>query len=126
MIQPPMKTLLRSFCAVFAFGLLVNGCASDPSASNRRAAVSHGQRDPIEIPPHDGMTRGEVLAQYGQPRAINVSDRGEVWTYLLNGGEIVGKSFIPFYPPVRPRFGTVIFGPDERVREYHWQPDPRA
>ena len=72
------------------------------------------------------MTKYQVVAQYGQPRAINVSDRGEAWTYLLNGGEIATKALIPFYPPVRPRFGQVIFGPDGRVVEYHWQPDPQA
>ena len=72
------------------------------------------------------MTKGQVVAQYGQPRAINVTDRGEAWHYVLNLGEIATKALIPFYPPVRPRFGTVIFGPDDRVKEFHWQPDPQA
>ena len=53
-----------------------------------------------------------------------VTERGEVWRYVLNAGEIATKALIPFYLPVRPRFGTVIFGTDGRVKEYHWQPDP--
>ena len=72
------------------------------------------------------MTKDQVIAQYGRPRGINLTERGEVWHYVLNEGEIVAKSFIPFYIPPRPRFGTVIFGPGGRVTEFHWQPDPRA
>ena len=72
------------------------------------------------------MTKDQVIAQYGRPRGINLTERGEAWHYVLNAGEIAAKSLIPFYIPPRPRFGTVIFGPDGRVTEYHWQPDPQA
>lgn len=120
-----MKLPLLSLCALCAVTVLLNGCETHSSSSGRPASASHEQPDPIEIPPHNGMTKTEVVARYGQPRAVFVTDRGEVWRYILNPGEIVTKSLIPFYPPVRPRFGTVIFGPDNRVREYNWQPDPQ-
>ena len=120
-----MKILLRSLGAFCAFAGLLNGCATTSSTSNRSTA-SHDQPDPIEIPPHVGMTREQVIAQYGRPRGINLTERGQAWHYVLNAGEIAAKSLIPFYIPPRPRFGTVIFGPNGRVTEYHWQPDPQA
>ena len=119
-----MKVLLSSLCALCAIAVLLSGCETNSSSSSRSTSASHEQPDPIEIPPHNGMTKDQVVAQYGQPRAIFVTERGEVWRYILNPGEIATKALIPFYPPVRPRFGTVVFGPDNRVKEYNWQPDP--
>ena len=120
-----MKNFLRFFSVLCALGLLVGGCANNPASSGRSAAT-HDQPDPIEIPPHVGMTKEQVTAQYGHPRVINLTERGEVWNYILNPVEIATKALIPFYPPVRPRFGTVIFTYDGRVKEFHWQPDPQA
>jgi len=126
MIQSSMKNLPRLASTCCALVILVSGCANDPSSSHRSAAAAHEPPDPIEIPPRVGMTRDQVVAQYGRPRGINVTDWGESWHYILNAGEIATKSLIPFYLPPRPRFGTVIFGRDGRVTEFHWQTDPQA
>ncbi len=125
MLKSIMKISVRTFCALYVFAVLLNGCTATPSTSGR-ASASHDQPDPIEVPPHVGMTKDQVIAQYGRPRGINLTERGEAWHYVLNAGEIAAKSLIPFYIPPRPRFGTVIFGRDGRVVEYHWQPDPSA
>lgn len=108
-----------------AGGLLLvslNGCADQGSQATAGGAAAHRQDapDPKEIPPRYGMTRSEVLAQYGQPRQRFEEDQGETWVYLLNGGEIVAKSFIPFYIPPRPRTGVLMFGPDGRVVRFRW------
>ena len=102
---------------------LWSGCADQQSAAPANVhTVHHAERpDPEEIPPRYGMTRSEVLAQYGQPRQRFVEEDGETWVYLRNGGEIATKALIPFYAPVRPRTGVLTFGHDGRVVRFRWQ-----
>ena len=115
---PFLPGLVASGLAV----LSLNGCADDGShATTGRTAHHQDAPDPEEIPPRHGMTRSEVLAQYGQPRQRFAEENGETWVYLLNGGEIVSKSLIPFYIPPRPRTGVLTFGPDGRVVRFRWQ-----
>lgn len=72
-------------------------------------------------PPYIGMTKGQVLARYGEPRKHTITDEGERWVYLLNFGEMMGKAFIPFnFKGTPPRTGVIIFGPDSRVKKFDW------
>ena len=121
-----MKTRRLLLLVLCASAMLATSCANDNSSSHRQASQAPDRSDLIEIPPHIGMSKGQVLAQYGRPRAISEGERGEMWVYLLNGGEIATKALIPFYLPVRPRFGRVFFGPDDRVKNFDWQRDPQG
>ena len=118
-----MRPTLLVLCAVTALGLSACEDNQPPSAENG-TAYRHHDIDLKEIPPHNGMTRGEVYHMYGEPYRKFVDDMGETWVYQLNAGEVIGKSFIPFYIPPRLRTGVLTFGPDGRVVRYHWEPDP--
>ena len=48
------------------------------------------------------MTQHQALARYGEPKTLSITDKGEVWVYLLNYGEVLGKAFIPFNFKVTP------------------------
>ncbi len=83
------------------------------SAGNRRSA----KQDESAKPPFVGMTRQQALARYGEPKTRSITDKGEVWVYLLNYGEVVGKAFIPFNFKVTPvRTGALTFGSNGKVR----------
>ena len=66
------------------------------------------------------MSKPEAVQRYGHPKSVVLTDEGERWTFFLNEGEGLGKSLIPFYIPPRPKFGFLIFGPNGRVKEFHW------
>ncbi len=67
------------------------------------------------------MTKAQVLAQYGEPKAKSISEKGENWVYLLNFGEMMGKALIPFHPLVPPRTGSITFGPDGHLKTFEWE-----
>ncbi len=74
-----------------------------------------------EVPPRVGMTKAEALARYGPPKRKTMSEEGETWVYLLNMGEVIGKSFIPFnFKPTIVRTGVLIFGENGRVKKFNW------
>ena len=66
------------------------------------------------------MSKDEVVQRYGHPKSVVLTDMGERWVYFLNEGEVFGKALIPFYLPPRPRYGTLFFDANGRVREFHW------
>ena len=120
--QSSLRPTLRIVCAATALGLSACEDNQAHTAANG-TAYHHNHIDPKEIPPHYGMNRDEVFRLYGEPNRKYFDDLGETWVYYLNAGEIVGKSFIPFYVPPRLRTGVLTFGPDGRVAHFRWQPD---
>lgn len=107
--------------------LVLFGCTDHPSSGQQNGAYAPHQKSADDLreeqentPPYVGMTKGEVLQRYGQPKTAIITDRGERWTYFLNEGEVVGKSFIPFYIPPRPRFAIIFFNQNGRIAEFHW------
>ena len=122
-----MRTLSLLPIVLGAAALFLPACEDQSHPPDQGTAYHRANDiDPREIPPHNGMTKSEVLAQYGRPGRAFVDDSGETWSYLLNGGEIIGKSFIPFYIPPRPRYGVLTFGPNGTVVRYHWEPSRDA
>jgi hypothetical protein len=93
-----------------------------PAASAAsQPAVGDISNEQAEQPPFVGMTKAQALARYGEPKKHTVTEKGEGWIYILNIGEVIGKAMIPFnfhQPAVRT--GTLIFGPDNKVKEFQW------
>ena len=118
MVRRRISALLLA-CVVAC--LTLPACSNDQSSAQRSAATrSHDADDESDRPPYVGMAKEEAIQRYGHPKSIVLTDMGERWTYFLNEGEVAGKSLIPFYIPPRPRFGFLFFGPNGRVREFHW------
>ena len=110
--------------------LLIAGCAAQPEPERHqsRAASYHEKaaRDHEEgdRPPRIGMTKDQVLNQYGRP--VNVSSssrRGEVWSYVFNNMD--GRDFIPYYGAFHAAFkqrhsGSITFDASGRVSDFQW------
>lgn len=80
-----------------------------------------------EKPPFVGMTKAQALARYGNPRKRTVTDEGEQWVYVLNMGEVMGKSFIPFnFKPTIPRTGALIFDGAGKVKKFNWDAETKG
>lgn len=102
--------------------LFFAGCAATPEpARTNSSRVGDISNPEAEKPPFIGMTKAEALALYGHPKKQTMTDEGENWVYILNIGEVIGKAMIPFnFKPPMPRTGTLIFGPDGRVKKFNW------
>ncbi len=122
---------LRSILLLLSLGavsLVFSGCSDDRPATGKDAAYTGPrQKTADELreeeenrPPYVGMTKEEAFQRYGNPKSDIVTDQGERVVWFLNEGEVLGKSLIPFYIPPRPRFATLFFGPDGRVRDFHF------
>ena len=110
--------------------LLIAGCAAgpEPERQQSRAASYHAakarDREEGDRPPRIGMTKDQVLNQYGRP--VNVSSsarRGEVWFYMFNNMD--GRDFIPYYGAFHAAFkkrhsGSITFDASGRVSDYQW------
>lgn len=117
-----MKT--RSLFPLSA-ALLLSACASDPQTTGKtKPRTADEVREAEENkPPFVGMTKEQAFARYGEPRQKNVTDEGEIWVYVLNLGEVMGKALIPFnFKPTTIRTGTLTFGPKGRVTKFNWTP----
>ena len=107
------RNILLITCTVLALNFA--GCASDKggattgSSEKPKPAQKQAQKDP-EV----GMTKEQVIAQYGKTDDVSVSSDGEVWTYNLN----MGEAFIPFNFGYRPKFRVIMFNKDGKVT--HW------
>lgn len=67
------------------------------------------------------MTKAQALARYGEPKKQTVTDQGEQWIYILNFGQVMGRAMIPFnFKPTMVRTGSLIFGPDSKVKRFTW------
>jgi outer membrane protein assembly factor BamE (lipoprotein component of BamABCDE complex) len=114
----------------YAIALAVVGCASQLSAEDHQSRAGHyhervaENREEGDRPPKIGMSKDEVLNQYGQPVNVSISSRGgEVWVYVFNNFD--ARVLIPYYGEIHEAFrkrnsGTIIFGPNGRVADYHW------
>jgi outer membrane protein assembly factor BamE (lipoprotein component of BamABCDE complex) len=111
---------LKLFPFIIMSAIALSGCATaPPSAPHSRTKEQAG--DESEKPPFVGMTKGQVLARYGEPKRHTITDEGEQWVYLLNFGEVMGKALIPFnFSPTPIRTGVIVFGPDGRVKKFNW------
>ncbi len=114
-----MKTTL--ILAALAACLTSCVTTTPPSPPARPAPVGDISNEEAEKPPFIGMSKEQALARYGEPKKHTVSEEGENWIYILNFGEALGKAFIPFnFKPTMIRTGTLIFGPDGRVKKFVW------
>ncbi len=125
-----MMARLRSCLLPLSFGvvsLVFFGCSNDQPSSGKDAAARSRQQAADDLreqeentPPSVGMTKETAFRRYGNPKSDIVTDQGERVVWFLNEGEVVGKSLIPFYIPPRPRFAVLMFGPNGRVKEFHF------
>ncbi len=100
---------------------LLIGCATHQPTRANSSRVGDISNPQAEQPPFIGMTKEQALARYGQPKKQTLTDEGENWIYILNFGEVIGKAMIPFnFKPTMVRTGTLIFGPDGRVKKFNW------
>jgi hypothetical protein len=115
-----MKMFLTILALTFA------GCATPPpppssAAPKTKPAVGDISNPEAENPPFIGMTKAQALARYGEPKRRTLTDEGENWVYILNFGEVMGRALIPFnFKPTAIRTSVLIFGPDGRVKRFHW------
>jgi hypothetical protein len=75
-------------------------------------------------PPFKGMTTTQARHSYGDPDSIGHRDGEELWTYVLNAGETISKSFIPFNFNNKLRYRLLTFR-DGKVVDFHWDPPPK-
>jgi hypothetical protein len=75
-------------------------------------------------PPFNGMTTAQARHFYGDPDSIGHRDGQELWTYVLNAGETISKSFIPFNFNNKLRYRLLTFK-DGKVVNFHWDPPPK-
>jgi hypothetical protein len=92
-----MKILIPILVSV----ILVVGCASNspPPA--------------VKTQPHVGMTKEEVLKNYGQPGHIIRTDEGEMWQY-----DNLMMAAIPFNFGFKPKFHRFSFDKDGLVTKF--------
>jgi hypothetical protein len=95
--------------------------ASPTPSPTKPPRKSEKKIDEPDKPPFIGMTKAQALSRYGQPKKRTITDEGEQWIYVLNYGEVIGKAFIPFNFHATPvRTGVLIFGPNGKVKKFHW------
>lgn len=82
----------------------------------RGAADDEPGDEPTSRKPRIGMSKAQIEATYGEPRAKSHTSRGEVWTYWFNRGH----AFIPYNFGYRPRMGTFTFGANGRLMEFNY------
>ncbi len=121
-----------SYGRVLLTFLILVGVGADssfagPQKSKGRRAAAAVKQDESEKPPFVGMTKAQATARYGEPKTRSVTDKGEIWVYVLNYGEVVGKAFIPFnFKPTPIRTGALTFGPDGKVKEFRWDAETKG
>ena len=103
-----MKILLLFLLAA---GLVFGGCATSESGSKAQAEKKQPGKNP-EV----GMTKEQVVAQYGTTANIQASSEGEVWSYHLN----MGEAFIPFNYGYRPKVLIIYFDQDGKVARWNY------
>jgi hypothetical protein len=81
------------------------------------------KKDSIK-PPFNGMTTAQARHFYGDPDSVGHRDGEELWTYVLNAGETISKSFIPFNFSNKLRYRLLTFK-DGKVVKFHWDPPPQ-
>jgi hypothetical protein len=72
-------------------------------------------------PPFKGMTKAQATHFYGEPDSVGHRDGEELWTYVLNRGETISKSFIPFNFNNKIRYRLLTFK-DGKVVDFRWDP----
>jgi hypothetical protein len=98
--------------------------ASLPSAAVYGKPDSTDDKKDSTKPPFKGMTTTQARHFYGDPDSIGHRDGEELWTYVLNAGETISKSFIPFNFNNKLRYRLLTFK-DGKVVDFHWDPPPK-
>ncbi len=119
---------MHSLVALLVLAFVVGASSSLADPPKRGANRSHAKKqDESDKPPFVGMSRAQALARYGEPKTRSITDKGEVWVYLLNYGEVIGKAFIPFnFKPTPIRTGVLTFGDDGKVKEFRWDAETKG
>ena len=95
--------------------------ASPIPSPTKPPGKSEKKIDESDKPPFIGMSKEQARARYGEPKKQTVTDEGERWIYILNMSQFVGKHMIPFFFSTQDlRMGVLIFGPDGKVKKFHW------
>ena len=127
LIHFPMKTSLRkTVAASCVFSLLIVGTTlpSQRAEAGSAARVRGTNRDDGDKkdstkPPFKGMTKAQALKDYGEPDSVGHRDGTELWTYVLNRGENLAKSYIPFNFKNSLRYRLLTFK-DGKVIDFRW------
>ncbi|HEY2712119.1 MAG TPA: hypothetical protein VGI60_06355 [Chthoniobacterales bacterium] len=114
------KLFLALFCLQLAVVLPRTASAKEPPAKSSKAKNDDDKKDSTK-PPFNGMTKAQAIHYYGEPDSIGHREGEELWTYVLNRGESIGKSFIPFYYKNKLRYRLLTFKGDKVVK-FHWDP----
>jgi hypothetical protein len=103
------------------FAIAGPGFAASPTPIPTPKNPAHPPSKKVDLseqPPFVGMTKAQALARYGEPRKHSVTDEGENWIYVLNAGEVIGKTFIP--SNFHLRIGVLVFGANGKVKKFTW------
>ncbi len=121
-----MKRSLFLLSLLLPAGLALGGCADAPtSIFTGTAATGKPAQDEASLPPFVGMTKQQALARYGEPRRRTMTDKGEMWGFVINRGQLLNKAINPFYfKSVSVRVCVLNFGPEGRVKEFRWDAEP--
>ena len=115
-----MKTIISKVTALLLVIAAMVSASPIPTAAGksppRRQSAS--KIDESDKPPFVGMTKAEAVARYGNANQKFSTDQGEIWIYILNLGQFIGKQMAP--PILDLRTGTLLFGQDGRVKEFRW------
>ena len=119
-----LTAALLSACAADPDNRTQTRAGSEPSRAQRHRESADRDREEGDRPPRIGMTKDQVLNQYGRP--VNVSSsarRGEVWSYVFNNMD--GRDFIPYYGAFHAAFkqrhsGSITFDASGRVSDFQW------
>ena len=93
--------------------------APRPAAALTGKPESGDDKKDSTKPPFKGMTKAQAQHFYGDPDSIGHRDGEELWTYVLNRGEALSKSFIPFNFNDKVRYRLLTFK-DGKVVDFRW------
>jgi hypothetical protein len=118
---------MRTCRSLVAFALIAGLGAGLPRviSAPQSSAITYGKpeadndkKDSTKAP-FKGMTKAQALHYYGDPDSIGHRGDEELWTYVLNAGETIAKSFIPFNYGNKLRYRLLTFK-DGKVVDFHW------
>ena len=121
-----MTLLCSPFVALATF--LVTGICVGPGRAvaqpathvlSQKKEADDGDKKDSTKAPFKGMTKAQARKAYGEPDSIGQRGGEELWTYVLNRGTSIAKSFIPFGVNSKLRFRLLTFK-DGKVVRFRW------
>jgi len=112
-----MKLIIIALCLVTLTGCLIpNGATRLPANSS---AV---KKDGTIVPPRMGMTKSQVLENYGKPGSIHSTPQGETWSYAFDQLKFPIWTALGQYESIytKSRSGSITFNSRGTVSDYYF------